>query len=130
MKRNIFRFLTLIVVVLCGCSNKPEEPVINFKSSVIDLGRIDFNAKPVTATFGFTNGGQKELKLISVAADCTCTIPSYTAKPIAYHEQGVIKVVFDPKAANTIGAMERSVVVRTNTKPQLHTLIVKMVVCK
>ncbi|WP_295770713.1 DUF1573 domain-containing protein [uncultured Mucilaginibacter sp.] len=130
MKRNIFRFLTLTVVALSGCNDKPEEPVINFDSSVIDLGRINFYAKPVTATFSFTNGGQKELKLVSVAADCTCTIPSYTAKPITYHEQGIMKVVFDPKAANTIGVMERSVVVRTNTKPQLHTLIVKMVVYK
>lgn len=127
--RNFFILIILIfIVVIIGCRPKPDNAIIQFKNKTINIGHIAHDAKPVNVKFGFVNDGGKILQLNNVVSDCTCTVINFTKKNIAPGDSGTIDVKLDPKLISAKGHFERPVVVRSNTNPRLHTLIIKMFV--
>lgn len=125
--KNAF-MLIMLIMVIAGCSTKPDVAIINFKNPTIDIGHIKANSRPVNVTFTFANNGGKDLQVNNVASDCSCTAFSFTEKNIAPGDSGTINVKLNPKAIFATGNFERQMVVHSNTKPRLHTLIIKMFV--
>ncbi|MDT3403039.1 DUF1573 domain-containing protein [Mucilaginibacter terrae] len=128
MKKLLLLIWAFVAVVFAGCSTKPDVPIIQFAQKTVDIGNINKRQTPVAARFSFTNTGGKPLKVINVASDCSCTIASYTKKPVAAGDSGIIEVKVNPKVIHIKGRFERQIVVHSNTEPRLHTLIIKMMV--
>jgi len=128
MRNTVTLIILMVMAVITGCTPKPDVALIDFKSQTVDIGYIKPNSRPVNVTFSITNNGGKALQLHNVASDCSCAVASYTKKPIAAGDTGSINIKLDPKLISAKGHYERPIVVHSNTKPRLHTLIIKMFV--
>ncbi len=89
-------------------------PKITFDHKDFDFGLI-FEGEEVSHKYKFENTGGKALIISDVSATCGCTIPSYTKKPIAPGEEGVVEVKFNSSGRN--GMQHKSVIVLSNTQP-------------
>lgn len=128
MRRSFSLFILTLLIAVTGCTRKPDAAIINFKNLKADIGHIKANSAPINVAFAFTNNGGKPLMVHNVVSDCTCTIINFPKKNISPGEGGTINVKLDPKLILAKGHFERPVVVRSNTNPRLHTLIIKMFV--
>ena len=71
---------------------------------------------PVSHEFEFTNIGNGNLVITDASAECGCTRPEYSDKPIAPGKKGKIKVTFNP--IGRPGAFTKQVTIRTNGDPR------------
>lgn len=60
------------------------------------IGNIP-NDTIVTRVFKFKNAGTYDLYVIDVSADCSCTVPEYTAGTFAPGEEGSVTVNYNSK---------------------------------
>jgi len=97
-------------------------PVMKFDKTEHDFGTIAAGSK-VNYSFNFTNTGEADLKIITAAGSCGCTVPEYPKTPIKPGESAKIKVIFN--SAGKHGKQQKSVTLRTNAKEVLTTLLIK-----
>lgn len=93
-----------------------EEPTFDFGD--IELGSVK------THTFTFKSMGPKPLVIISAESSCGCTVPSFDKKPILPGNTGIINIKFDTNN-RSVGQTEKTVIVKSNTLPNIHKLKIK-----
>ena len=71
-------------------------PKIEFNKTTHDFGNLK-DGEIVECTFIYKNTGTSPLKILSVVADCGCTIPEYSNTEIFPGDKGKIKVIFNSK---------------------------------
>lgn len=71
-------------------------PKIEFETDSFFIGNIP-NDTIVTRVFKFKNAGTYDLYVIDVSADCSCTVPEYTAGTFAPGEEGSVTVNYNSK---------------------------------
>ena len=71
-----------------------EQPVLIFKSEVIDYGTVEQSSDGMRE-FVFTNKGSAPLIISNVESACGCTVPSYPKEPIMSGQKGIIKVKYE-----------------------------------
>lgn len=119
MKKIIFLFIALLTATLTLSAKDKAD--IKFETVSHDFGAIRANGGQVTATYKFTNTGQKPLVIISVTnGGCGCTVPTYPKEPIQPGKSGQITIKFNP--AGRAGEFERVVKVKTNASKQREKL--------
>ncbi len=130
MKKFIFALLGLLFtaglsygqnVAATTVANTANMPVVSFKKSIHDFGRVEAG-KPVTAEFTFTNTGNVPLSITSVTPSCGCTVSSYTQEPVQPGKSGFIKATYNAKSA---GPFNKSIAVITNATPSNLQLFIK-----
>ena len=110
IKHKINTFVSLIIIVFISltismCETDNDEtlkdqnkytgkPKIEFNKTTHDFGNLK-EGEVVECTFKYKNTGTAPLKILSVEADCGCTIPEYSNKEILPGGEGKIKVVFN-----------------------------------
>ena len=114
MKRVLSGICVCVGAVLAASAQPRFSPT----ASDIDMGRVQWKS-PTKLQFKFTNTGDAPLVLSEVEPDCSCTVADWTETPIAPGEQGVVNLTFE---AETLGHFQKSVVVWTNTNPQISYL--------
>lgn len=62
-----------------------------------DFGAFDENVGTVYCEFRLVNTGTEPMAITGVRANCGCTRPEYSTKPVAPGDTAVIRVGFDPK---------------------------------
>lgn len=77
---------------------------------VYDFGTVHQTDQTVTHDFTVTNTGTSSLAIIWIKANCGCTVPSYSRKPLRPGEKTDIKVEF--KLAGQRGEVDKDVRVR------------------
>ena len=117
--RNITLFTLMLLFPVIALS-QTLAPKITFKKTQHDFGDIKESDGSVTATFEFTNYGQKPIIIESVSASCGCTHPEYPRQPILPGKTGTITTTFDP--ANRPGRFIKTVTVSSNTEPAINVL--------
>lgn len=70
------------------------QPIVVFEPETIDVGTLSDDTI-ITRKFNFKNVGNDSLKILSVTADCSCTIPDYISGSIGPGEFGSISVQFN-----------------------------------
>jgi hypothetical protein len=90
MSKFIFAFALLIIAYSASAQ------AIIFDADLIDYGKIERNSDG-QRVFTFTNTGTKPLIIENVIAGCSCSIASYSDKPILPNERGEITVTYDTK---------------------------------
>ncbi len=146
MNKIILILLMPLLIVLASCehSKKPKDetldtdmvsnpataaskdsvkniPIFKFAEESFDFGRIKEGQK-VHHTFKFKNVGTTDLVISNAHASCGCTIPTYSSKPVAPNEDGIIEVTFNSTGKS--GSNHKTVTVIANTIPNSHTLTI------
>lgn len=62
-----------------------------------DFGAFDENVGTVYCEFKLVNNGAEPISITGARANCGCTRPEYSTKPVAPGDTAVIRVGFDPK---------------------------------
>lgn len=114
MKR-ICILLIAIISVVAFCPQKIAadggKPKIQFKETLWDFGTIKKD-QPASHSFNFTNVGDGNLIILKATAECGCTRPEFSEKPVAPGKNGSIKVSYNP--IGRPGSFEKTITVRTN----------------
>ena len=97
-----------------GSSDKSKLPVIKFKETTFDYGRI-IQGEKVAHSFEFTNEGKSNLVIASAKGSCGCTVAEPPKDPIPPGGSGKIEVVFDSNGKS--GMVSKSISVLTNCEP-------------
>ncbi|MCM1520983.1 MAG: DUF1573 domain-containing protein [Lachnoclostridium sp.] len=85
-----------------------------------DFGAFDEDLGIVTCQFRLVNTGDEPLAIINARANCGCTRPEYSTKPIAPGDTAIVSVGFDPKGRP--GKFKKYIYVDANTTPPRTTL--------
>ncbi len=108
------KFLSLLLLAVCGLMASAAEPAVEFPELVHDFGTIAENGGAVSHEFSFTNTGDAPLMIVNASASCGCTRPDFPKKPIKAGKSDRIKVTFLP--AGRPGEFNKTVTIRTNAK--------------
>lgn len=113
MKKILLIIILVITAALAVEAKSKAKAEIKFEQTKHDFGTIRAAGGKVTATYKFTNTGDKPLVIVSVSnGGCGCTVPTYPKMPIEPGKTGEISISFDPRGRS--GEFERVVKVKTN----------------
>jgi len=99
-----------------------SEPIILFDTLEHDFGTI-IEGEQVVCYFDYENGGDHELLITSVEADCGCTTLGWSNEPLKPGARESLELIFD--ASGRSGAQRKVVTVRSNASNQIVRLIIK-----
>ena len=101
-------------------TQKKEANPLGFDSLVIDYGAIKKGSSG-EAVFRFTNNGKTPIILTHVEAECDCTVPEWTRKPVLPGETGEIKVSYNK--TDTVGFFNKKIFVTSNKNPDKEVVL-------
>ncbi len=107
MKKNIIIINIIFLFLLLSCENNGETnvitddnfvnksaPKIEFVNKICNFGTL-IQGEIIEHNFVYKNIGGKELKILSVKADCGCTVPKFDKKGIKSGQTAKIKVIYN-----------------------------------
>lgn len=121
MKNNMKKILMVAMglLMVCGAAmakkNSDGTPAIKFTERIYDFGIIP-NDRPASHDFEFINDGDANLVIVDATAECGCTRPEFSEKPIAPGKKSKVKVTYNP--VGRPGSFEKTVTVKTNGNPR------------
>jgi hypothetical protein len=121
MKSILFCLAFIMAGAMTAASQTTAGPVMTFKATTIDYGKIQKGSDPVRK-FEFTNTGNEPLIIKSAKGSCGCAKPTYPQEPIMPGETLTIDVNYD---TNRPGHFNKTVTLTTNETPDTHTLTIK-----
>lgn len=95
------------------------KPIFQWQTKVHDFGWVD-EGKKVQFSYNFKNVGNEALIILEANADCGCTVPSYSKKPIPPGGTGSLDVIFDTKSK--AGRQDKKITILANTIPNYTEL--------
>lgn len=126
MKRIVFYTITVLFFLAAACGQgkghgkdtRTADPdtgkaVITFSEYEHNFGKVKEGEK-VAYIFTFTNNGTSSLVINSAVASCGCTVPKFSAKPVAPGKTGNIEVRFDTEGRS--GIQTKTITVSSNAK--------------
>lgn len=69
---------------------------LHFYETTHDFGDIPRKGGNLVKEFEFVNDGTEPLVILRILTSCTCTKASFSKRPVAPGERGVIKIVYEP----------------------------------
>lgn len=97
--------------------------VLTFKTSIVNLGRIEEEAGEQSAIFHYQNTGNKSLRIFNVRSSCGCTVSDWSGQSLAPGDSGKVVVTYNP--ANRPGRFKKSVIVVSDASNTQVTLTVE-----
>ena len=128
---SIFILLSIFSVFITSCTEEESENTdekkrytgdaqIEFNRTEYDFGTLS-EGEVVECVFRYTNTGEGPLQILSVEADCGCTVPEYSSEKILPGEEGKIKVVFNSSGFRN--NIYKTIDVETNAKQSYIELL-------
>lgn len=119
------RLVCSIILMMSFFSLFAAEPQadIKFDKTTHSFGSFPESKPLVSCVFKFKNVGNAPLVINQAIASCGCTVPTYTEKPIAPGDSGVVKVTYNGKGRYP-GRFKKVVTVMTNAKTRLVRLYI------
>lgn len=91
------RLLIICMGLAAAVTAAASSPLLRFDPTVIETGTVRFDGGRKTFRFTFTNIADKPVSVMSVQAQCGCTIPHFDNKPVQPGKTGWIDVDLDPE---------------------------------
>lgn len=110
--------------ISCTFNKKPD---ISFEFKEVDFGLV-YAGDSVNVNFPFVNNGSASLQILEINSSCYCTVVKFRKDEIDPGQSDTINVCLRSYKDESLGLQNSSIVVRTNTDPQLTILHVKGVV--
>ena len=120
--------MAAVLVFGVGAAKKKSAdgtPSIKFTEQVWDFGTIK-NDRPASHDFEFINDGDGNLVIVDATAECGCTRPEFSDKPVVPGKKGKVKVTYNP--IGRPGSFEKTVTIKTNGNPRKVRLKIRGVV--
>jgi hypothetical protein len=129
--------MVIIMGIISGCSSEVKEakvndsslsndsggePVIEFETSVNDLGSVR-EGEQVAAWFTYKNSGTRPLVIQDIRAGCGCTVPRWNDEPLGGGESEVIRIIFN--SAGKKGSQNIRISVLSNARNQNEDIYLK-----
>ena len=109
----------LLIGWLCLFAAEPQAEI------KFDKASHNFGSNPiVSCIFKFKNTGKAPLVINQAVASCGCTVPTFTEKPIAPGDSGVVKVTYNGQGRYP-GRFKKVVTVMSNAKSRLVRLYIE-----
>lgn len=124
--RGIILLLTLFCIASTAFSQSSSNDSARMRYALAKFDRFshDFGeiqrGKEATAVFSLVNQGLAPLVVENITASCGCTIAEWDKEPLMPQDTMQIKVSYN---SNIVGAIKRSVVVKTNDIKRTRTLL-------
>jgi len=122
LPRKIISVLLFGVVAVTAMADAGIEWI----ESEYDFGVFREEVGKVTCHFKGINTGDEPLVILKVRANCGCTIPKYSTKPVAPGDTITISAIYN--AQGRPGRFNKKISVDTNTSPKRSTLTIRGVV--
>jgi hypothetical protein len=100
-----------------------DAPVVTFKETIHDFGKINEQDGAVTYSFEFTNTGNTPLVISNAKASCGCTVPNWTKTPVEPGKTGVITATYN--AQGRPGPFTKTITVSSNAATPQVALTIK-----
>ncbi len=111
--------MALLVGFVATAQSKME-----LKDNNISLGTIQMTDTALhSATFRFTNVGNKPLVIVRVKTSCGCTVAQFSKEPIRPGAEGTIEVTYDHRN-RPLGSFLKTINVYTNDSTRLYRLFI------
>jgi len=124
MKKYFISTISIILSLQIICAIAQEKVAhMEFETTEYNFGDIKEEKGKVSYEFRFKNTGNIPLIITMVSSSCGCTTPFYTREPILPHQEGYIKVEFDP--SNRPGQFIKTITIRSNADNSPVTLKIK-----
>jgi len=117
------KILSVMTLALCAVAMMAQQPVITFKTTEHDFGKINEADGRVTTVFEFKNEGMEPLVLSNVRASCGCTTPKWTREPIEPGQTGQITVTYNPNGRP--GRFQKTVTITSNATEATTRVYIK-----
>lgn len=121
MKKSIFGIICLVFWAISTQAQPANGPVMTFKVTTIDYGKVQRGADQYRHFF-FTNMGNEPLIIKTAKGSCGCVVPTFPQEPIMPGETTYIDVKYD---TNRPGPFTKTITLTTNETPDTHTLTIK-----
>lgn len=121
MMRTLY---SIVLLLLLGATTLHAQPRFVPDVEILKAGEIPFQ-QPKRFVFGFTNKGNKPLKIVSAHPSCGCVDVSYTTTPIEPNGKGQVVMTYDAKM---LGTFHKEVELLTNASDSPSYLMVEGVV--
>ena len=124
--RGIILLLTLFCIASTAFSQSSSNDSARMRYALAKFDRFshDFGeiqrGEDATAVFSLVNQGLAPLVGDNITASCGCTIAEWDKEPLMPQDTMQIKVSYN---SNIVGAIKRSVVVKTNDIKRTRTLL-------
>ena len=124
--RGIILLLTLFCIASTAFSQSSSNDSARMRYALAKFDRFshDFGeiqrGEEATAVFSLVNQGLAPLVVENITASCGCTIAEWDKEPLMPQDTMQIKVSYN---SNIVGAIKRSVVVKTNDIKRTRTLL-------
>ena len=110
----------LSIFLLAGIAASAQKDVV-FKKNKHQFGAIQ-KGVPATFVFSYTNQSTKPIVIEYANAECGCTKPIYSEKPLLKGKTGTIKVTYNAEA---MGVFKKNVDVKFAHSNQPYTLTIE-----
>jgi len=131
LKTLQFFIILLTASILISCNTEKEkkntvkktysgDAKIEFYNTHYDFGTL-IEGEIVECIFKYKNIGDAPLKMLSVTADCGCTVPEFNQKKLLPGEEDKIKVVFNSSGFRN--NIYKTIDVETNTTEKYFELV-------
>ena len=111
----------MLVAMVATASAQAE---IKFDKVSHNFGSFSESNPIVSCLFKFKNTGKAPLVINQAIASCGCTVPTFTEKPIAPGDSGVVKVTYNGQGRYP-GRFKKVVTVMSNAKSRLVRLYIE-----
>ena len=124
--RGIILLLTLFCIASTAFSQSSSNDSARMRYALAKFDRFshDFGeiqrGEEATAVFSLVNQGLAPLVVENITASCGCTVAEWDKEPLMPQDTMQIKVSYN---SNIVGAIKRSVVVKTNDIKRTRTLL-------
>lgn len=114
-------YIAVIALLLSGITSVAA-PVMRWLGTEYNFGAIEEEGGVVACTFLAVNDGDEPLVILNARANCGCTHPSYSPRPVEPGDTFKITVGYDPKGRP--GRFEKYVRMETNAEPKRSVLTI------
>lgn len=119
MKKEIIFVVSILIILIAGCSSNIKSPKIELSTTSFDLGDINPDDGIRTETFFVMNKGDSPLKIKSISTSCGCTEAEVESKEIMPGQQTKLTVTYDPNVhPGLVGKIMRKIYIESNDPAQ------------
>ena len=112
MKKVLIVMVAVMLASTGMIAKGKNDASLRFPVSTWDFGNIKEKGGPVSHEFEFYNDGKGNLVITDATAQCGCTKPEYSDKPVGPGKKGKIKVTYNP--IGRPGSFEKTITVKSN----------------
>ncbi|MEG1700757.1 MAG: DUF1573 domain-containing protein [Alistipes sp.] len=118
--------LTLFSSLLLGTASarQPEGANLTLAASTHDFGDVARRGGDLVREFNFTNTGDTPLVVLRVITSCSCLKASYSKRPVAPGDSGVIRITYEPHKSEP-GVFNKVIQIYSNSTDERDVITVQ-----